>query len=154
MPTRGYSIIAAEFNKALIEDMIKTARGEMEACGLPLLRLLRVPGCYEVPLVAGIEIARPDVKGLIVLGYIERGETLHGEVMGHVVHRVLVELQLKVRKPIGLGIIGPGATPAQAEVRKIGSAKAAVAAVKQVADLLAGVAGPSRRRKPVARRRI
>jgi 6,7-dimethyl-8-ribityllumazine synthase len=140
MATPGYSIVAAEFNKELIEDMIKTARGEMEACGLPLLRLLRVPGCYEVPLVADIEIARPDVKGLIVLGFIERGETLHGEVMGHVVHRALVELQLRVRKPIGLGIIGPGATAAQAEVRNIRSAKAAVAAVKQVDDVLGSLA--------------
>ena len=142
MPTPGYSIIAAEFNKALIEDMIKTALSEMEACGLPLFRLLRVPGCYEVPLVADIEIARPDVKGLIVLGYIERGETLHGEVMGHVVHRALVELELKVGKPIGLGIIGPGATAAQAEVRRIGSAKAAVAAVKQVSDVLESLVRP------------
>ena len=33
--------------------------------------------------------------GLITLGYIERGETQHGEVMGHVVHRALVELQLR-----------------------------------------------------------
>ena len=51
-----------------------------------------------------------------------------GEVMGQVVHRALLELQLQVKKPMGLGIIGPGATPEQAEVRKLAYAKAAVAA--------------------------
>jgi 6,7-dimethyl-8-ribityllumazine synthase len=137
MPTTtGYSIIAAEFNKKLMDGMIKVARDEMQALGLPFRRLLRVPGCYELPLVADVEISRPEVLGVIALGYIERGETLHGEVMGHVVHRALVELQLKARKPIGLGIIGPGATEAQAAVRQVNSATAAVRAVKQVADIL------------------
>jgi len=134
--TSGYSIIAAEFNKPLIDGMIEIARAEMKAQGLPFLRLLRVPGCYELPLIAEVEVADRKVKGVITLGYIERGETLHGEVMGHVVHRALVELQLRVRKPIGLGIIGPGATPEQAKVRQAGSAKNAVLAVKQVADIL------------------
>jgi 6,7-dimethyl-8-ribityllumazine synthase len=61
-----------------------------------------------------------------VLGFIEKGETLHGENMGHVVHRTLMELQLERRKPKGLGIIGPGATPEQAEARKERYAKDAV----------------------------
>jgi 6,7-dimethyl-8-ribityllumazine synthase len=134
--TSGYSIIAAEYNKTLIDGMIEIARAELKACQLPFLRVLRVPGCYELPLVAEIEIADPNVDGLITLGYIERGETLHGEVMGHVVHRALVELQIRVKKPIGLGIIGPGATPEQAMVRQSRSAKSAVVAVKQVADIL------------------
>jgi hypothetical protein len=56
--------------------------------------------------------------------------------MGHVVRRSLVELQLKVKKPIGLGIIGPGATEEQALVRQSSCAKNAVYAVKQVADIL------------------
>jgi 6,7-dimethyl-8-ribityllumazine synthase len=131
-----YSIIAAEFNKVLIEGMLAVAQAEMKDCGLSCGRILHVPGCYEMPLVAEIEIAQPDVAGLIVLGYIERGETLHGEVMGHVVHRALVELQVKAKKPIGLGIIGPGATKEQAIVRQVGSAKSAVRAVKQVAEIL------------------
>jgi 6,7-dimethyl-8-ribityllumazine synthase len=132
----GYSIIAAEFNKTLIDGMIKITRDELQARGLAFKRLLRVPGCYEVPLIADIEISRPDVKGLVVLGYIERGETLHGEVMGHVVHRALVELQLRTKKPIGIGIIGPGATADQAAVRQAGTAKAAVVAIRQVEDIL------------------
>ena len=132
----GYSIIAAEFNKPLTDGMVEIAREEMKAHGLSFLRLLHVPGCYELPLVAEIEIADHNVEGLITLGYIERGETLHGEVMGHVVHRALVDLQLKVRKPIGLGIIGPGATPEQAKVRQAPAAKNAVLAVKRIADIL------------------
>jgi 6,7-dimethyl-8-ribityllumazine synthase len=91
-------------------------------------RTERVTGCYEVPLAAKRLIARQDVDALVVLGYIEKGETLHGVVMGHVVHSALMELSLAHDKPIGLGIIGPGATLAQAEERKDGYARAAVRA--------------------------
>ena len=132
----AYSIVAAEFNKPLIDEMVAIAVEECRTHGLQVARTLRVPGCYELPLVADVELAKPEIAGLVVLGYIERGETLHGEVMGHVVHRSLVELQLRMRKPVGLGIIGPGATREQAAVRAANSAKAAVNALRQVADIL------------------
>jgi 6,7-dimethyl-8-ribityllumazine synthase len=133
---KGYTIIAAEFNKQLVDEMIKICREELQSHGLKFRRLLRVPGCYELPLVAKLELMLPEVDGLVVLGYIERGETQHGEVMGHVVHSALVDLQLQIKKPIGMGIIGPGATEAQALARRVSSTKAAVVAIKQVADLL------------------
>jgi len=57
--------------------------------GLRVVCTVRVPGAYETPLVAKKLLARKDVDALVVLGFIERGETLHGEVMGHVVHRAL-----------------------------------------------------------------
>ncbi|CAN5226794.1 hypothetical protein BH11PLA2_BH11PLA2_21260 [soil metagenome] len=132
----GYSIIAAEYNLPLIDAMVAVAKAEFMAHGLTLARVLRVPGAFELPIVADHELAKADVAGLIVLGYIEKGETLHGEVMGHVVHSALVELQLKTKKPIGMGIIGPGATAEQAQVRHVNCAKNAVKALKVVAELI------------------
>jgi 6,7-dimethyl-8-ribityllumazine synthase len=122
------ALIAAEFNAALIEVMLRAAHDEAERAGASVARTERVTGCYEVPLAAKRLIARQDVDALVVLGYIEKGETLHGVVMGHVVHSALMELSLAHDKPIGLGIIGPGATLAQAEERKDGYARAAVRA--------------------------
>jgi 6,7-dimethyl-8-ribityllumazine synthase len=49
--------------------------------------------------------------------------------MGHVVHAALVQLQLRYRKPAGIGIIGPGATLEQAATRKEPYARAAVRAM-------------------------
>jgi 6,7-dimethyl-8-ribityllumazine synthase len=72
----------------------------------------------------------------VVLGYIERGETLHGEVMGHTVHAAIVQLQLQYKRPIGIGIIGPGATKEQAELRKTDYAAAAVRATMRSLEAL------------------
>jgi 6,7-dimethyl-8-ribityllumazine synthase len=129
-------IVAAQFNEVLVEAMIEAARDELTAAGAVVVRVVRVPGSYEVPLVADLQMAQDGVDALVVLGYIERGETLHGEVMGHVVHAALVQLQLKYRKPVGVGIIGPGATAEQAELRKAGYARAAARAALRLGQLL------------------
>jgi hypothetical protein len=53
---------------------------------------------------------------IVVLGRIE-GRNVARRGDGHVVHRTLVDASLAFDKPVGLGIIGPGATSAQAEAR-------------------------------------
>jgi 6,7-dimethyl-8-ribityllumazine synthase len=123
------ALVVAEFHRDISEVMRDAACAEAAALGATVTRTLVLPGCYETPLVADALLARRDVDAVVVLGFIERGQTLHGEVMGHVVHRALVEAGLRAKKPVGLGIIGPGATLPQAEVRKEPSARAAVRAV-------------------------
>ncbi len=121
------AIIAAEFNKPLIDAMVEHASDELQRLGVKLQQVVRVPGTYEVPLIASAMLAS-SVSFVVVLGYIERGETLHGEVMGHVTHQAIVQLSLERAKPVGIGIIGPGATAEQADIRKEDYARAAVRA--------------------------
>ena len=109
--------------------MVEFARMEIESAGGTVAADIRVAGSYEVGLIVDRLLANPKIDAVVVLGYIERGETLHGEVMGHVVHNALQQLQLQYKKPVGIGIIGPGATPEQAQVRKEGAARGAVSAV-------------------------
>jgi 6,7-dimethyl-8-ribityllumazine synthase len=131
------AIIAADFHATLTDAMIAAAEDAADRAGARIVLTLRVPGCYETPLVAEQVLRRRDVAGVVVLGCIERGETLHGDVMGHVVHRALIEASLRHEKPVGLGIIGPGATPKQAEARKESSPRAAVRAVMRALDAIA-----------------
>jgi 6,7-dimethyl-8-ribityllumazine synthase len=135
-------LIAAEFNRPLVDAMIASAQDEMALRSVELLQIVRVPGCYELPLVTGAALAHSNVTLVVALGYIERGETEHGEVMGQVVHRALLDLSLHHGKPLGLGIIGPGATAAQAELRKDSYARAAVRAALASLRALDAVRSP------------
>jgi 6,7-dimethyl-8-ribityllumazine synthase len=121
------AIVAAEFNRAIVDSMIEiaTAEAALAKCDV---ELVRVPGTYEIPLPVSVLVEKPDIDAVVVLGFIERGETLHGEVMASVVEDALVRLSIAHRKPIGIGIIGPGATEEQARARKEGHARAAVRA--------------------------
>jgi 6,7-dimethyl-8-ribityllumazine synthase len=131
------AVVAAEFNRPLVDAMIASALDEAKEQGATVVSSpSRVPGCYETPLVVSKLIARKDVDAVVVLGYIERGETSHGEVMGHVVHAALVKLAVKHGKPVGIGIIGPGATQEQAEPRKDPYARAAVRAALRAREAI------------------
>jgi 6,7-dimethyl-8-ribityllumazine synthase len=143
MSTR-VAIVAAAFNEPVVGVMISEAQAEVVRRGGEVVKTVRVPGAYEIPLTADLLLRDLEIDLLVVLGFIEKGETLHGEVMGQVVHRALLELQLLTRKPIGLGIIGPGATPEQAELRKEPYARAAVAAAFAHAEVLEELAREKR----------
>jgi|DewCreStandDraft_1066081.scaffolds.fasta_scaffold00214_39 6,7-dimethyl-8-ribityllumazine synthase len=130
MPTHPprVAIVAGQFHREIATAMVEAAAAAIKEAGAQLVETLWVAGSYEAPLAVQTLLRDPGVDVVVVLGYIERGETLHGEVMGHVVHRALVELSLRYEKPVGMGIIGPGATAEQAHARKIAYAQAAVRA--------------------------
>lgn len=129
-------IIAADFHQAMADNMINAAKQELTNYRTDLLKTIRVPGCYEIPLAVQTVIRQIKPDCLVILGYIERGYTLHGEVMGHVVLQSLISLQLKHNMPMGLGIIGPGASLKQAKSRWESTARDAVRAALASSDLL------------------
>lgn len=128
--SKHLAIVAADFNKSIVDPMIAAAEETAKNLGYTT-SVTRIPGCYEMPIVCHALLEKGGLGAMAVLGYIEKGHTLHGEVMGHVVQDALVQLQLEYRLPIGIGIIGPGATLEQAQERNVSYGRAAVeAAVK------------------------
>jgi 6,7-dimethyl-8-ribityllumazine synthase len=136
MPQTNIAIIVADYHQAIASAMEASALDEAKRLKMKVQNTYRVTGSYEVPLLAQVLLKRKNIDALVVLGFIEKGETLHGEVMGNTVSQSLIQLSLQEKKPIGLGIIGPGATLAQAEKRKVGYAKAAVAVLARVIPVL------------------
>ena len=146
------ALVAAEFNRPLLDAMVAAATAEAAALGATITHTVRVPGSYEAPLMVSRLLGRADVDAAVVLGYIERGETLHGEVMGHVTHGAIVGQSLHHGKPVGFGVIGPGATVEQAELRKDSYARAAVRAALRSLEALSTLE-PPRHRGPRSRTR-
>ncbi len=120
------ALVVGEFHRELMDAMLAAAVQQAREKGAEVVREVWVPGSYEVPLALSRLLGKPDVDGAVILGYIEKGETLHGEVMAHTVSQAVVAMAVSFNKPVGLGIIGPGATREQAEVRGTGYATRAV----------------------------
>jgi len=114
--------------------MLEFARDETEAKNWGVADVVWVPGSMEAPLALDRMLQREDVDGAVVLGIIERGQTDHGLVMGQSVTKAIIELQISHNKPIGLGIIGPGAEPEHIEPRLEPHARAAVGAVAAMVE--------------------
>lgn len=123
------SIVATSFHKKEVDVMLGEARRVAKEKNLTVIREVWVPGCLETPLALQRELLRRNVDGVVVLGIIERGETKHGLVMGMAVISAILDVQLKLKKPIGVGILGPEILPRQIASRLEPYARDAVLAV-------------------------
>ena len=122
-------IVCGSFHRDEVERMLEYARDEAALKNWEIADVAWVPGSMEAPLALDRMLHSEEIDCAVVLGIIERGETDHGLVMGQSVTKAVIDLQITHNKPIGLGIIGPGAEPEHIEPRLEPHARAAVGAV-------------------------
>ena len=128
-------IICTSYHKPQIEKMLevvkKTAKRQISG-------IYWLPGVLEIPygirkINLGLDDHDSQHDGFVVLGIIEKGKTKHGKVIGQAVIKDLIKFQTGPNgKPVGIGIIGPGATSEQIEERLEMHAKNAVLAVEHL----------------------
>jgi 6,7-dimethyl-8-ribityllumazine synthase len=81
--------------------MVRAAQNELRRGGA-MLQIVRVPGAFEIPVVAA-RLARtsyPRLAGIICLGVILRGQTVHAAHIGEAVSTALMQLQLQYEIPV------------------------------------------------------
>tara|TARA_B100001769_G_scaffold200138_1_gene160043 strand:+ start:192 stop:587 length:396 start_codon:yes stop_codon:yes gene_type:complete len=126
------AIVCGSFHKDEIERMLEYAKDQASKDSLTITDVVWVPGAMEVPLAIDRLLANDEINGVACLGIIEKGKTQHGLAMGQAVIKSIIELQLVHEKPVGLGIIGPGAEPEHIEPRLEPHARSAVSAISSM----------------------
>ena len=126
------AIVCGSFHQKEVERMLEWSSDEASKQGLTVSEVVWVPGAMEVPLALDRFLSRDDIAGAACLGIIEKGQTQHGLAMGQAVIKSIIDLQLTWDKPVGLGIIGPGAEPEHIEPRLEPHARAAIAAISSM----------------------
>lgn len=125
--SNNVAVVCGSFHREEVTRMLDYVNEEAGLLGLTIGEVVWVPGSMEVPLALSRLLPHHDAA--VCLGIIERGETQHGLAMGQAVIKTVIELQLQHDKPIGLGIIGPGAEHHHIEPRLEPHARAAIRAV-------------------------
>ena len=126
------AIVCGSFHKSEVSKMLEWASDEASKHELTITEIVWVPGAMEMPLALERLLARDDIHGAACLGIIEKGQTQHGLAMGQAVIKSIIDLQLSWDKPVGLGIIGPGAEPEHIGPRLEPHARAAIAAISSM----------------------
>lgn len=127
---RKFGIVVARWNPTVTDALLASALETLERLGAREsdVRIVRVPGAFELPVAAKALIGARKLDAVIVLGAIVRGQTTHHEVLGHAVGTALSGLSADTGVPIGFGLLTCD-TMEQARARSGKGAEAAEAAV-------------------------
>ncbi|MCD6146657.1 MAG: 6,7-dimethyl-8-ribityllumazine synthase [Thermoplasmata archaeon] len=121
-------IVVSEFNYDITMMMLERAREHAEFLGARVVKVIKVPGVFDMGLAIKKLLQSMNIDGVVALGAVIEGETEHDEIVIQHASRKIADLALEYDKPVGLGITGPGMSRLQAEER-IERAKMAVESV-------------------------
>ena len=96
-----FAIVASKYTARYVDAMLRAAKAEIIRAG-GQVQVVRVPGAYEIPVVAA-RLARtssPKLSGIICLGVILRGATTHAQHIGEAVSTALVQIQIEHEVPV------------------------------------------------------
>jgi 6,7-dimethyl-8-ribityllumazine synthase len=101
-----FAIVASKYNPRYVDAMLRAAKTEILRAG-GRVQVVRVPGAYEIPVVAAKLAANSKLKtqnsklsAIICLGVILRGATTHAQHIGEAVSNALVQIQIQHGVPV------------------------------------------------------
>ena len=95
----NFAIVASKYNSRFVDAMLRAAKKEILRAG-GKIEIVRVPGAYEIPVVAAKLARAQKFSAILCLGVILRGATTHAQHIGEAVSNALVQIQIQHEVPV------------------------------------------------------
>ena len=97
-----FAIVASRYNARYVDAMVRAATRTLKSARAERVQIVRVPGAYEIPVVAQrlARTASPPLSAILCLGVILRGATTHAQHIGEAVTQALSRIQLDHEVPV------------------------------------------------------
>ena len=99
----SFAIVASRYNSEYVDAMLHAAREELLRAGAHV-RIVRVPGAFEIPTAAARLASPRRYAAIICLGVIFQGETSHAKHIGWGVTHALAQIQVRHGLPVIHGV--------------------------------------------------
>lgn len=133
------AIVVSEFNDKITSRMLEVALEKAKSLKLNVKFTCKVPGVFDMPLIIDTLLEKKEVDGVVTLGTVIKGQTKHDELIANATVTRITKLSLKHKKPVSLGITGPGIEERQAYARIRPVSERAVEAVMKISEELAKI---------------
>ncbi len=100
-----FAIVAARFNRDVTEPLCEGAHETLRALGAAEVRIVWVPGAFELPLVAKRFGESGKVDAVVCIGAVIRGETAHFEYVAGECAAGLTRASLDTGIPVVFGVL-------------------------------------------------
>ena len=128
--------MVSEFNDKVTSRMLEIALEKAKSLKLNVKFTCKVPGVFDMPLIIDTLLEKKEVDGVVTLGTVIKGQTKHDELIANATATRITKLSLKYKKPVSLGITGPGIEERQAYARIRPVSERAVEAVMKISEEL------------------
>ncbi|GAB2709148.1 6,7-dimethyl-8-ribityllumazine synthase [Aliiglaciecola sp. 3_MG-2023] len=105
---KKFALVVSRFNSFVVESLVDGALDTLERVGEVSdqdITLVRVPGAYELPIVAKKLAEQKKYDGIIALGAVIRGGTPHFDFVAGECNKGLAQVSLEYGIPISFGVI-------------------------------------------------
>lgn len=101
------ALVVSRFNSFLTEQLVKGATDAFVRLGgdEKNLSLVRVPGAYEIPLVAKRLATSKKVDAVVALGAVVQGATAHADLINQATAKAFEEISVETLVPVLDGIV-------------------------------------------------
>ena len=98
------AIISSSWHLDICNDLIAGATRALEAAEVKKIKVIYVPGSFEIPLAAQ-KIFEKGYDAVVAVGLVLKGETRHFDYVCQGVTQGVMDVQLKWSKPVGYGVL-------------------------------------------------
>ncbi|WP_055557915.1 6,7-dimethyl-8-ribityllumazine synthase [Streptomyces sp. NBRC 110028] len=98
------AVIAAQWHEKVMDGLVDGARRALGELGVAQHTVLRVPGSFELPVVAKV-LADRGYDAVVALGVVIRGGTPHFDYVCQGVTQGLTQVSVDTGVPIGFGVL-------------------------------------------------
>lgn len=101
------ALVVSRFNSFLTEQLVKGAVDAFVRLGgdEKSLTLVRVPGAYELPLVAKKLASTKGIDAVVALGAVVQGATAHAALINETTARAFSQISLETGVPVLDGVV-------------------------------------------------
>jgi 6,7-dimethyl-8-ribityllumazine synthase len=102
-----FAVVVSTWNATVTDRLLAGALEELKAAGVLEgdTLVVEVPGAFELPAAAARLAATKRFDGIVALGCLLKGETIHDRVIADACAKGLIDVSVSARLPVTFGVV-------------------------------------------------